>query len=121
MPSLADVVANREDLALRIEQELEIHFIDDLRRLLRDLRQPRRYGLRGFSGSLHRPGQLIDFRKRGIPRRIVLHIKLITQRGEFNQDRVTSLDDICERGNRVQLSGNYIAGDAGDRVGFREN
>ena len=119
MPSLADVVTDREDLALRIEQEVEIHLVDDLRRLLRDLPKPRRYGLRGFSGLLHRPGQLIDFRERGIPRRIVLHIKLITQRGEFNQDRVTSLNDICKRWNRIQLFGNYIAGGAGDRVGFR--
>src|SRR5947208_13809956 len=99
MPSLADVVTDREDLALRIEQEVEIHCADDLRRLLRDLPKPRRYGLRGFSGLLHRPGQLIDFRERDIPRRIVFHIKLITQRGEFIQDCVPSLNEIWKRWN----------------------
>src|SRR5581483_3827665 len=59
-PPLADVMANRENLAFRIKQEGKIHLVDDLRRLLRELAEARGQRLRRFRSLFHGAGKLID-------------------------------------------------------------
>src|SRR5258708_15636179 len=61
--AFADVVTDGEDLALFVEQKLEVHFIKSLLTLLRDLRQTRRETPGRFRGLLDRFGHRLEFGK----------------------------------------------------------